>query len=111
VDHGGYDEASVYRHAADYELWCRWHLAGVKMVNVPTVLYHYYQSAGNFKTQNVKPILRDTVRIKRRYSRRLRFGIVDYLLLATEVLASALPDRAIVWAFYVANRRRSRRGV
>ena len=107
--HGGYDESRAYRHAADYELWCRWHLEGVRLANVPDPLYLYYQSDANFKAQNVRGILRDTVRIKARYARRLRFGIGDYLLLAVETIACALPARAIIAAFYGVNRRRSTR--
>lgn len=105
--HGGYDESSAYRHAADYELWCRWHAAGVQMANVPETYYRYYQSDANFKAQNVRAILRDTVRIKARYARRLRFGIGDYLWLAAETVASLMPARAVVAAFYAVNRRRS----
>jgi glycosyltransferase involved in cell wall biosynthesis len=107
--HGAYDESRAYRHAADYELWCRWFAGGVRMANVPDALYTYYQSDVNFKAQNVKAILRDTIRIKAHYARRLHFGIGDYLWLAAETLASALPSRAIVAAFYVVNRRRSAR--
>jgi glycosyltransferase involved in cell wall biosynthesis len=105
--HGGYDESSAYRHAADYELWCRWHAGGVRMANVIETYYSYYQSDTNFKARNVRAILQDTVRIKRRYARRLRFGVGDYLWLALEVLATALPARAIVGAFYAVSRRRS----
>ena len=104
---GGYDESDGYRHAADYELWCRWFAGGVRMANVPRSYYRYYQSESNFKARNVKAILRDTVRIKRRYARKLRFGPGDYLLLAFESLAAALPGRVIVTAFYAVNRRRS----
>lgn len=105
--HGYYDESRAYRHAADYELWFRWQIGGVRMANVPDPLYLYYQSDANFKALNVRPILRDTIRIKARYARRLRFGIGDYLWLAVETLASVLPARAIVAAFYAVNRRRS----
>jgi glycosyltransferase EpsE len=107
--HGSYDESRAYSHAADYELWCRWHVGGVRMANVPDPLYRYYQSDANFKAQNVKAILRDTIRIKVRYARRLRFGIGDYLWLAIEGLASALPARAVVAGFYAVNRWRSTR--
>lgn len=107
--HGGYDESRAYRHAADYELWCRWYAGGVRMANVSDPLYSYYQSDANFKAQNVTAILRDTIKIKARYARRLRFGIVDYLWLAIETLASALPARAVVAAFYALNRWRSTR--
>jgi glycosyltransferase involved in cell wall biosynthesis len=104
---GGYNESRAYRHAADYELWCRWYVAGVRMANLPDPLYTYYQSDANFKTQNVRAILRDTVRIKARYARELRFGIGDYLWLAVESMASVLPARAVVSAFYFVNRWRS----
>jgi glycosyltransferase involved in cell wall biosynthesis len=107
--YGGYSESRNYRHAADYELWCRWSVAGVRMANVPEPLYRYYQSEANFKSKNVKAILRDTLRIKVRYARRLHFGFGDYLWLAIEALASALPARIVVAAFYSVNRRRSTR--
>jgi glycosyltransferase involved in cell wall biosynthesis len=107
--HGYYDESADYRHAADYELWCRWQAGGVHIANVPGVYYRYYQSPSNFKARNVKAILRDTVRIKWRYARRLRFGVGDYLFLAGEAVATILPARLIVRAFYVLNRRRSAR--
>ena len=105
--HGYYDESRAYRHAADYELWCRWHIGGVRMANVPDSLYRYYQSDANFKALNVKAILGDTIRIKSRYARRLGFGIGDYLWLAAETVASVMPTRAVVAAFYAVNRRRS----
>ena len=77
------------------------------MANVPDPLYLYYQSDANFKALNVRAILRDTIRIKTRYARRLRFGIGDYLWLAAETAASLMPARAVVAAFYAVNRRRS----
>ena len=107
--YGGYDESSIYRHAADYELWCRWYAGGVGLANIPDSLYRYYQSDANFKAQNVRAILRDTIRIKARYARRMRFGIGDYLWLAAETLASALPPRVLVPAFYAVSRWRSAR--
>ena len=107
ADHGGYDTSPEYRHAADYELWCRWYVRGVRMANIRESLYLYYQSDSNFKTQNVKAILRDTVRIKMRYARRLHFGVVDYLWLAVEYLSGALPARLILAGFYFLNRWRS----
>jgi hypothetical protein len=105
--YGGYSESRAYRHAADYELWCRWYTAGVRMANLPDPLYMYYQSDANFKAQNVRAILRDAVRIKVRYARELHFGVGDYLWLAFEAMASVLPTRAAVSAFYSVNRRRS----
>ena len=56
---------------------------------------------------NVRAILRDTVRIKARYARELRFGIGDYLWPAVEAMASVLPAHAVVSAFYFVNRWRS----
>jgi glycosyltransferase involved in cell wall biosynthesis len=105
--HGYYNESPAYRHAADYELWCRWHIGGVRMANVPDSLYLYYQSSANFKALNVREILRDTTRIRARYARRLRFGIGDYLCLAAETVGCVMPTRAVVVAFYAVNRRRS----
>ena len=102
--YGFYDESERYRHAADYELWCRWFSAGVRMANVQEVLYRYFQSESNFKTQNVKAILRDTLRIKRAYARRLRFGARDYGRMGLELAATALPPATILAIFYALNR-------
>jgi hypothetical protein len=77
------------------------------MANLPDPLYRYYQSDTNFKAQNVRAILRDTVRVKARYARELGFGVGDYLWLAVEAMASLLPARAVVSAFYLVNQRRS----
>lgn len=107
--HGGYSESSEYRHAADYELWCRWWVRGVRMANVLDPLYRYFQSDANFKARNVKAILRDTIRIKAMYARRLSFGIGDYLWLAAETIACLLPAQVVVAAFYIVNRWRSTR--
>lgn len=104
---GYYDESSDVRHAADYELWFRWYLQGVRMANISDVLYEYHQSRSNFKAQNVKAILRDTVFIKRRYRARMGFGMLDRLWLWAEEVALRLPARAIVALFYIVNRARS----
>lgn len=106
--HGFYDESERYRHAADYELWFRWFSAGVRMANVQEVLYRYFQSDSNFKTQNVKAILRDTLRIKHAYARRLRFGAGDYCRMGLELAATALPPATIVALFYGYNRHLTR---
>lgn len=104
----GYDLSPEYRHAADYELWCRWIASGVQIHNLDRVLYRYRQSDANFKTLNVRAILRDTVAIKRRYRRTLGFGTVDNLVLAAEILGTRLPANVVIAAFYALNRWRSR---
>jgi glycosyltransferase involved in cell wall biosynthesis len=106
--YGFYDEAASVKHAADYDLWCRWHLQGVKFANLPEVLYSYFQHPANFKSQNVKRILKDTVFIKRRYADRLAFGFGDRLYLWAESIAAHLPAPVIVFLFYFYNRIRSR---
>jgi glycosyltransferase involved in cell wall biosynthesis len=105
---GFYDESPSVRHAADYDLWCRWHLQGVKIANLPAVVYSYYQHPSNFKSQNVKKILQDTVFIKRRYAQNLSFRLGDYLYLWAEAVAARLPAPVIVFLFYFYNRVRSR---
>ena len=101
--HGFYDVSPRYRHAADYELWCRWYAAGVRMANVKDVLYRYYQSETNFKAQNVRAILKDTVRVKRDYARRLRFSLGDYIRMGMESAAGVLPPAVIMGLFYTLN--------
>ncbi len=105
---GGYDLSPAYRHAADYELWCRWIASGVRIHNLDRVLYRYRQGDANFKALHVRAILRDTVAIKRRYRRTLGFGAVDNLVLAAEILGTGLPANVVLAAFYALNRWRSR---
>lgn len=107
--HGFYDESPDCRHAADYELWCRWFVDGVHMANIPDCLYVYYQSSQNFKTQNVTAILRDTIAIQHAYAVALGYGVLDYCYLFAESVAALLPTRAIVALFYSMTRRRSGR--
>ena len=103
--YGFYDESEAFRHAADYELWCRWFAAGVRLANVDDVLYLYFQSSSNFKAQNVRAILRDTVRIKRVYARQLAFRPLDCLRMGLELVASILPPTTIMALFYAVNKR------
>lgn len=105
---GFYDESPEYRHAADYELWCRWLVKGVRIANIPDSLYLYYQSDQNFKAQNVTSILKDTITIKRKYADALGFGAMDRLYLFAEWVASQLPSKAIVAIFYAMSRSRAR---
>ena len=109
--YGYYDESHDVRHAADYELWLRWYLRGVCVRNVQDVLYLYYQNRSNFKARNVKNILRDTVRLKRRYSARLAFGLMDRMWMLAESAALFLPSGLILRLFYVVSRLRSKRRV
>jgi glycosyltransferase involved in cell wall biosynthesis len=97
---GYYDEAPAVRHAADYDLWLRWHARGVRFTNIPQVVYKYYQSPTNFKSLHVRRILKDTIALKRRYAASLGFGVWDHLYLKCEMLASWLPNWLIVSLFY-----------
>jgi glycosyltransferase involved in cell wall biosynthesis len=106
---GFYDESTELRHAADYELWFRWHSQGVKMVNVKDVVYTYYQNQGNIKTLHVRSILSGTVLIKQRYADKLQFTFGDRAYLLGERLAVYLPAPVIRAAFYLYNRLRSLR--
>jgi glycosyltransferase involved in cell wall biosynthesis len=107
--HGLYDESPDVRHAADYELWLRWYTEGVRFSNIPDVLYTYDQHPDSFKSQHVRAILQDTVRVKRRYAGRLRFGVVDHLYLLAERAVCHLPSRFIMSLFFVYNRLRAPR--
>lgn len=102
--YGYYDESPEVRHAADYELWCRWYAQGAKLRNTDDVVYTYYQYQSNFKNTHVRPILRDTVTIKRRYARTLGFGTVDRLYLEAQALLVHFPASIITAAFYSYNR-------
>ena len=101
---GYYDETPDVRHAADYELWCRWLTQGVTLVNLKDVVYTYYQYDGNFKNSHVQRILTDTVTIKRRYAHALGFGLGDYLYLAAQAVLAHFPPSVITAAFYFYNR-------
>jgi glycosyltransferase involved in cell wall biosynthesis len=107
--HGLYDESPDVRHAADYELWLRWYVAGVRFRNIPDVLYTYYQHPESFKSNHVRAILRDTVRLKGRYAGLLRFSIADRGYLAAEWLVSKLPSTVIMSLFFIYNRLRAPR--
>jgi glycosyltransferase involved in cell wall biosynthesis len=107
--YGFYDESDSVRHAADYELWCRWHAQGVKLVNISEVVYSYYQHSSSFKSQNVRSILEDTVRVKKRYAASLEFGIFDYIRLGSERIVALLPGAMIKALFFQYARRRCRR--
>ena len=106
---GGYDESSAVKHAADYELWIRWYLQGVRFANLPDVLYKYYQSDVNFKNLHARRILEDTITIKRRHVKQLNFSLLDHLHLMAERVAATLPAWAITGLFYQYNSWRARR--
>jgi glycosyltransferase involved in cell wall biosynthesis len=105
---GYYDESPELRYAADYDLWMRWYAGGALIRNIPDALYTYYQSTTNIKTQNTKRILQQTIRIKLRHARALRFGWGDYLYLLGEAVVLLLPEAAIRRLFYAVMRRRQR---
>ncbi|MCX7717159.1 MAG: glycosyltransferase [Candidatus Sumerlaeaceae bacterium] len=106
---GYYDESQELRCAADYDLWMRFYAGGAVIRNIPDALYTYYQSTSNIKTLNTKRILRQTIRIKLRHARTLRFGAGDYLYLACEAALLLLPEPAIRRLFYAVMRRRQPR--
>lgn len=105
---GFYDESEAYRHAADYELWCRWYVQGVRMANIADCEYLYFQSGENFKARNAGRILKDTIRIKRKYAQQLAFSASDSLYLFAESVAARLPERVIMALFYLMTTVRSR---
>jgi glycosyltransferase EpsE len=107
--HGLYDESPDVHHAADYELWLRWYVAGVRFRNIPDILYTYYQHPDSFKSNHVRAILRDTVRVKGHYAELLRFNIADRGYLAAEWLVSRLPSKVIMSLFFIYNRLRAPR--
>jgi hypothetical protein len=51
----------------------------------------------------VRAILKDTVRVKRDYARRLRFGLGDYIRMGMESAAGVLPPAVIMGLFYALN--------
>ncbi len=88
------------RGAEDYDLWLRAAAAGFRFANVPRVLLRYRVSAGQVKQRSLKPTLRSTLRLQRRYLFCKDFFSLTALLhyLAGNLLL-LLPDRWVMWLF------------
>ena len=86
--------------AEDYDLWLRSAAAGFRFANVPRVLLRYRVSAGQVKQRSLKPTLRSTLRLQRRYLFRSGFFSLPALFhyFAGNLLL-LLPDRWIMGLF------------
>lgn len=84
----------------DYDLWCRWYLEGVKMYNTDELLYKYYISKDNNKGKIAKKVLLGTIRVKLNYALQLKFGLLDYLYVLSEMILFLLPANMIIFLFY-----------
>lgn len=93
----------------DYDLWIRWHAAGVRFDNLPRILYRYYQSESNSKNLATRQQLRNTILLKWKHRHLLKLDPFDFLYLLAEACLSLLPARLIVALFYFVRRRSQRR--
>jgi glycosyltransferase involved in cell wall biosynthesis len=97
---GFYNESEEVKHSPDHELWCRWIIQGVRFYNIPEVLFNYYQSADNGRNKNAKKTLRSVVKLKRKYAKKMRFTLSDYLYLNLEKILLLIPQSLISRLFY-----------
>jgi len=95
-----YSEDEQFKYVEDYELWLRWYLQGVKFHNIEQPLYKYYQNKTNIKSRNTKLQLRNTIKLKQQYRKKLKFGFGDYLRLFGELLLLLLPSKIVSYLFY-----------
>ena len=94
---GGYREI---RGAEDYDLWMRALNYGFRMENVDEALLRYRISSGQEKKRNLKPTLRATLSLQRKYLFNRRFFTFKaFFAVALEHLLLCLPDAVIMKLF------------
>jgi glycosyltransferase involved in cell wall biosynthesis len=97
---GFYNETINTIFVEDYDLWIRWFLKGASMSNTNLSLVNYYQSKENIKSLYTKKQLRQTIKLKWNYHKRLNFSISDYLYIIAECLLLFFPSKLIKKLFY-----------
>ena len=99
------------RGAEDYDLWLRAASAGFQFANVPRVLLQYRVSAGQVKQRSLKPTLRSTLQLQRRYLFHKGFFSLSALFhyCAGNVLL-LLPNRWVMWLFMKCTVRQKKAG-
>jgi hypothetical protein len=96
VAEGGFDPERVL--AEDYDLWSRMALSGAQFGNMPEPLTRYRLHAGASKAVSLKPQLRATIDLKRRYWRS-QMGPVARVRLAAEYALLCVPSALVMRAF------------
>ncbi|MCK5096267.1 MAG: glycosyltransferase [Candidatus Pacebacteria bacterium] len=94
------------RYCEDYDLWIRWFLKGVRITNIPSVLYLYYQNTTSVKKTKARQQLFQTILLQFRYRRLLVYTLPDYVFLFGAALLCMLPCKVILKLFYITKKRK-----
>lgn len=95
--------------AEDYDLWLRAAAAGYHFANIPRILLQYRISTGQIKQRSLKPTLRSTLRLQRRYLFRKEFFSLSVCIhYAAGQLLLLLPDRWVMELFMKLTVRRQK---
>lgn len=92
---GGYATRAL---AEDYDLWCRLLLSGARLANHSEALVRYRFHAGALKHRTVRPALRATIALKKRYFSG-RLGWRARTRLVAEQALILLPPRVVIRLF------------
>jgi glycosyltransferase involved in cell wall biosynthesis len=98
---GYYDDSIKTKYVEDYDLWIRFYLDNMKISNIDDILYLYYQSDNNIKGGNTKKQLKQTIKLKLRYRKRLKFSLGDYVYILAELMLLLIPPSLIRTLFYL----------
>ncbi|HPA25820.1 MAG TPA: glycosyltransferase [bacterium] len=102
LDLGSYNQE--FDTLADYDLWARGILAGLKYYNLPDKLLRYRLHSGAYKSHSLKQQLKDTLNIKKKYF-RFKAGwsfLAEFRYWAEKILLF-LPGEFIYWLFMKTN--------
>ena len=104
---GFYDTITVFANGEqafceDYDLWLRWYIAKVKIVNIEEPLIIYMRDLT--KVGKAKAALKSVISIKKKYLPQLSFSISDYLYLYGQQIFSMMPSSMISKLFFISNK-------
>jgi glycosyltransferase involved in cell wall biosynthesis len=92
-------------HAAeDYSIIFKWYINNCKLFNLPEVLIRYYQSSGNIKSTKTKDTIRNTLKVKKKYKKIIKFSLADNVRMLLEQSLIYLPAGMIIKLFYIFNK-------
>lgn len=98
LDLGSYNQE--FDTLADYDLWARGILAGLKYYNLPDKLLKYRLHSGAYKSHSLKQQLKDTLNIKKKYFRfKDGWSILAEWRYQAEKILLFLPGKFIYWLF------------
>jgi len=100
---------SEFDPADDYELWLRYYSNGCTFGLVEEYLYSYRQHEGQVKTNRTKQQLKATIRVKEYAvaTYGIRLGVTGRLRLWAEKVLLLLPNRFVLWLFFLLKSQRS----